>query len=60
MTGRFVGTVLALLVIIATLMYNSHVSWQVYMQGLKNQQTQLNDKVLEACETTDAQVAGDL
>jgi hypothetical protein len=50
MTGRFLGTVLALLVITATLAYNTHCAWRVSMQELRNQQAQLNYEVLETCE----------
>ena len=59
MTGRFLGTVLAMLVVTATLAYNTDVSWRVYMQGLRNQQTPLNYKVFEACDPADPLVAVD-
>jgi len=59
MTGRFLGTVLAMLVGTATLAYNTNVSWRVFMQGLRNQQTPLNYKVFEACESADLLVAAD-
>jgi hypothetical protein len=41
MTGRFVGTVSAMLIVTATLMYNSHVSWKVYIENLRGQQSLL-------------------
>ena len=59
MTGRFLGTVLAMLVGTATLAYNTNVSWRVFMQGFRNQQTPLNYKVFEACEPADPLVAAD-
>jgi len=59
MTGRFLGTVLAMLVITTTLAYNSHVSWRVSMQELRNQQSQLLYDVFEACDAHEPCPASD-
>ena len=59
MTGRFLGTVLALLVVITTSAYNRDVSWRVYIQGLRNQQAPLIDQALDACENPEPQAAAD-
>ena len=59
MTGRFLGTVLAMLVITTTLAYNSHVSWRVSMQELRNQQSQLIYDVFEACGAGEPRAACD-
>lgn len=57
MTGRFLGTVMAMLVITTTLAYNSHVSWRVSMQELRNQQSQLIYDVFAASEAAEPRAA---